>query len=264
MNRDILSQIIKQKRQSIAKQKSRLPLNLIKNKVQNIARSGRNFRKAISGTQTVALIAEVKKSSPSAGTLRQDFSYISILKEYEKAAVSAISILTEEDFFEGSMEILSEAGDITSKPLLAKDFFIDKYQIYEAKSSGADCILLITRILTEDLLSEFIQVAEELGMDCLVEVHNEAELNKAIGSGAELIGINNRNLENFRIDLKVTESLAKMIPKDKVIVSESGISTRSDVDFLISTGVDAILVGEALMRSKDISAKIRELLGNAA
>ncbi len=260
MNGDILDKIVRGKEARVEKRKQEVSLAVLKDRIKEGRTVSRDFKKAISEPEGIALIAEIKKASPSAGVLREDFDPVRIAKEYEVGA-DAISVLTEEDFFKGSLNILFEVKGVTSKPVLAKDFFIDEYQIYEAKLSGADSILLIVRILEEDTLSNFLQISRGLGMDCLVEVHNEIELKKAISSGTEIIGINNRNLENFKVDLKVTERLSGMVPEDKLIVSESGINTRADVEFLISLGVNAILVGEAFMRAENIPAKVRELLG---
>ena len=260
MSEQILEKIVRGKKAKVEKKKQEVPLAVLKDRIKERRTESRDFKKAISEADGIALIAEIKKASPSAGVLMEDFDPVRIAKEYERGA-NAISVLTEEDFFKGSLDILPEVKGVTTKPVLAKDFFIDEYQIYEAKLSGADSILLIVRILEGDTLNNFLQISKGLGIDCLVEVHNETELKKAINSEAEIIGINNRNLENFEVDLKVTEKLSGMVPEDKLIVSESGINTRADVEFLISLGVDAILVGEAFMRAEDISAKIRELLG---
>lgn len=254
-----LDRIVNSKRTRLNKKKQEMPLDFLKDRVKKAEFVSKDFRRAISKPDGIALIAELKKASPSAGVLREDFDPVAIAKEYESAGVNAVSVLTEEDFFKGSMNILSEVKRIISKPVLAKDFFIDEYQIYEAKLCGADSILLIVRILEEDTLNKFLRISLELGMDSLVEVHNEVELKKALNSEAEIIGINNRNLENFKVDLRTTENLFKMIPEGKLTVSESGINTRDDIEFLISAGVNAILVGEAFMRSGNIPAKIREL-----
>lgn len=256
----ILKRIVECKKERVSRQKQEMPLAVLKNQVKEIKFQPRDFKKAISEKDGIALIAEIKKSSPSAGILRQDFDPIAIAKEYEKAGAACISILTEENFFQGSMDILSKVRSVSLKPILAKDFFIDEYQIYSAKLHGADCILLIVSILENDYLNRFLQISKGLGMDCLVEVHNEIELKKAINSEADLIGINNRNLENFKVDLRTTENLYRIIPEGRLTISESGINTRADVEYLSSIGVDAILVGETLMRAKNIPAKIRELL----
>ena len=261
MGEHILSRIVESKKERLSKRKSEVPLAALKDRIKETGFISRDFKKGISESETIALIAEMKKASPSTGVLREDFDPAAIVSEYEKAGVNAISILTEEEFFKGSTDILSEVKKLASKPVLAKDFFIDEYQIFEAKFSGADSILLIVRILEEDTLVKFLQISRGLEMDCLVEVHNEIELKKAINSGAEIVGVNNRNLETFKVDLEVTERLSGMVPEDKLVVSESGINTRADVELLISLGIDAILVGGAFMRCKDISAKVRELLG---
>ncbi len=261
MSEDILKRIVENKKVKLSKQKQEVPLAALKAQIGGTRFIPKDFKKAISESETIALVAEIKKASPSAGVLREDFDPVAIATEYEKAGANAISILTEEDFFEGATDIVSRVKGVSSKPVLAKDFFIDEYQIYEVKLSGADSILLIVRILEEDALSEFLEISKGLGMDCLVEIHDELDLKKAMNSGAEIIGINNRNLETFKVDLKVTEKLFGMIPEDKITVSESGINTRADVEFLSLVGVDAVLIGEAFMRAGNISAEITELLG---
>ncbi len=257
-----LERIVESKKARLGKQKQEVPLTALKAQIVETRFMRKDFKKAICESAATALIAEIKKASPSAGVLREDFDPVAIATEYEKAGANAISIVTEEDFFKGATDIVSRVKGVSSKPVLAKDFFIDEYQIYEAKLSGADCILLIVRILEEDTLGKFLVISKGLGMDCLVEIHDDLDLKKAIDSGAEIIGINNRNLENLKVDLKVTEKLCGIVPEDKVRVSESGINTRADVEFLSSLGVDAVLIGEAFMRAGNIPAKIAELLGN--
>ena len=256
---DILTRIVNQKKIRVEERRREVSLNVLRERAVELTSEKGSFARAISGSG-ISLIAEIKKASPSAGVIKQDLNPVAVAKEYEDAGADALSVLTEEDFFKGSAGILSEVRKAVSKPLLAKDFFIDEYQIYEAKANGADCILLITKILEEDILNGFLQIAEGLGMDCVVEVHNEVELDRAINSGARIIGINNRDLESFEVDLEVTERLCGMIPESKITISESGIATRADVEFLMSAGVDAVLVGETLIRSENISSKIRELL----
>ncbi len=261
MNEGGLQEIVRRKRIKVDGLKARFPLDSLKERIAGISQVGRDFAGAISESGEIALVAELKKASPSAGVLREDFNPVAIAGEYERAGANAISVLTEEDFFQGATDVLSKVREITSKPILAKDFFVDEYQIYEAKLCGADCILLIAGLLEKDMLVRFMKTAEELELASLVEVHDEGELEKAVSSGAEVIGINNRNLENFEVDLKTTERLRKLLPGDRVVVSESGIKTRDDVEYLSSVGVDAILVGEVLMRAENIPAKISELLG---
>ncbi len=207
----------------------------------------------------IKFLAEVKKASPSAGIIREDFNYLNIAKEYEAGGASAISVLTDKEFFKGDLKYLSEIKKTVSLPVLRKDFIIDPYQIYEAKAAGADLVLLIARILTKDQIDTFLALTHKLGMECLVEVHDIDELNTVLETEASIIGINNRNLDTFETNIETTLQLCHLIPEEKIIVSESGIKTRADVLNLEKAGIDAILIGETLMRSQDITQKINEL-----
>ncbi|MGQ9520030.1 MAG: indole-3-glycerol phosphate synthase TrpC [Candidatus Fervidibacter sp.] len=211
--------------------------------------------------EPIRLIAELKKASPSKGVFRSDFDAQKILSAYEKSPASAISILTDEHFFQGSLGYLTIARELTTKPLLCKDFIIDAYQIYEARVHGADAVLLIVSALNDSELKDLCALARELGMDSLVEVHMEAELERALSVGSNIIGINNRNLQNFEVDLMTTLRLRRLIPENCVVVSESGIEVREQVKQLEDAGIDAVLVGETLIRSADPVEKAKELLG---
>ena len=207
-----------------------------------------------------AVIAEVKKASPSKGVIREDFDPVAIAMSYEAAGASAISVLTDEQFFQGSLDYLRQVKAAVSVPVLRKDFIVDEYQIFEARAAGADAVLLIAAVLRKDRLAHFMYSTHRLGMQALVEVHNGSELATAVELGADLVGINNRNLRTFEVDLNVTANLAPAAAGRK-IVSESGIFTRADMVKLGAMGVDAVLIGEALMRERDIEAKLRELIG---
>lgn len=213
----------------------------------------------------VGLIAEVKKASPSAGVIRADFDPVRIAREYEAAGASCLSVLTDEKFFQGSLEYLREIRKAVKLPLLRKDFIIDERQILEAIEYGADAILLIAAILDDDRLSRFYAMAKTAGLAVLVEVHDEAELKRALEINVDLLGVNNRDLKSFRVDLATTERLAQRVAasgaRDCLLVAESGIHTAADVERLHQSGASAILVGESLMRHADISAKVRELMG---
>ena len=209
----------------------------------------------------IGLIAEVKKASPSKGVICPDFDPVRIAKEYEAAGASCLSVLTDEKFFQGSLDYLRAIRQAVSLPLLRKDFIIDERQILEAIEWGADAILLIVAILDDARLKRFHDLATEAGLTVLVEVHDEEELDRALAVGAPLIGVNNRNLKDFKIDLAVTERLAAKVSKDHLLVAESGIFTRADVERLKACGSRAILVGESLMRSGDIGAAVRQLVG---
>ncbi len=212
----------------------------------------------------MALIAEVKKASPSAGVICRDFDPVRIARAYEAAGASCLSVLTDEKFFQGSLEYLKRIRAAVKLPLLRKDFIIDERQILEAVEWGADAVLLIVSILTDSQLERFHTLATEAGLAALVEVHDEEELDRALAMGARLVGVNNRNLKSFTVDLGTTERLAKKLftsAPDALLVAESGIHTRADVEQLARSGARAILVGESLMRQKDMKAKVAELLG---
>jgi indole-3-glycerol phosphate synthase len=216
------------------------------------------FAEALSRPGT-SVIAEHKRRSPSAGTLREGASVTEIVRAYERGGAAALSILTEQDHFGGSLDDLAEARRVSDIPILRKDFTIDPYQVYEARAWGADAVLLVVGALEIRELGMLHGIARELEMDVIVEVHNEEELNAALDIDADVIGINNRDLEDFSVDLQVTLDLLVDVPTGKTVVSESGIHTRSDVEELEQVGVDAVLVGEALMRSPDPEAACRDL-----
>lgn len=200
---------------------------------------------------TISFICEVKQASPSKGIIVENFPYVEIAKEYELAGAAAISVLTEPEFFLGSGDYLKEISSVVSTPTLRKDFIIDPYQIYEAKIWGASAVLLIAEILSAEKLAEFIKLAESIGLSALVESHSLPQLKKSLAVGAKIVGINNRNLETFEVDIKTSLQLREYVPKDIIFVSESGIATTEDVTLLYKNGVDAVLIGETLMKSKN-------------
>ena len=211
----------------------------------------------------VKLIAEIKKASPSRGIVCHDFDLLKIAQTYASNGAAAISVLTEPKYFQGSLDYMKQVGDgLGNKriPLLRKDFIFDPYQIYQSRAYGADSLLLIVAILEPDKLKELLSLSHQLGMKCLVEVHNETELEVALGNDAGIIGINNRNLNTFKVDLATTERLRPLIPSDRIVVSESGIKNSNDMEKLKVWGVNAALVGEALMSAPDIAEKMRGLL----
>ncbi len=213
----------------------------------------------------IGLIAEVKKASPSAGVIRPDFDPVGLAQSYESAGATCLSVLTDEKFFQGSLRYLRDIRQAVKLPLLRKDFIIDERQIQEALVWGADAILLIVAILDDRRLQRFLSIAREAGMAALVEVHDEAELDRAMEAGADLVGVNNRNLRTFNVDLATTERLAARLRsmaggENALLVAESGIRSRADVERIKQAGAQAILVGESLMRETDIGGKVRELL----
>ena len=216
------------------------------------------FKEALKDPE-IAIIAEVKKASPSKGLIAEDFDYIGIAKEYERAGASAISVLTEPYFFKGSNDFLYEISENVQIPLLRKDFTIDEYMIYEAKSLGASAILLIVSILDDVQLKRYLDLAHELGLSAIVETHDANEIRTAIDAGAEIIGVNNRNLADFTVDITNSINLRRLVSEDILFISESGIKTAEDVRKLKENNVDAVLIGETLMRSDDKKAMIVEL-----
>jgi len=257
----ILDQIIKDNLEELKARKRSLPLD----ELQEMALEQPptlDFASALRDDR-IQLIAEVKKASPSRGIIRSDFNPVEVAQTYASNGASAISVLTESRYFQGSLNYLKNIRDALGNkrpPLLRKDFICDPYQVYESRAYGADSLLLIVATLTPERLEELLRLSHDLNMSCLVEVHNEVELAIALRSQARIIGINNRDLSTFTVDLTTTERLRPLIPADRIVVSESGIKDRSDMEKLKKWGVDAVLVGESLMAAPDIAAKMKELL----
>ena len=259
---NILDEILNYKKDELQSLKADIPLSDLKARVKDAAET-RNFKEAIQRDegQQVRLIAELKKASPSKGVIRKDFSLSQIVSVYEKKDVAAISVLTEKRYFGGSLASLNQARKRTSRPLLRKDFIFDEYQVYESRANNADAVLLIAAALEKSQLSDLYELAGELSLDCLVEVHNWKELDAVLYLGAEIVGINNRDLTTLHTSLDISFSLLKDIPDDRVVVSESGIRTRADVEAIGASRTDAILVGTTLMEADDIGTRIDELMG---
>ena len=256
----ILDEIVAASRAALEATKRALPLS----EVEALARARsapRDFRGALSAGGKPRLIAEAKKASPSKGLLAPVYDAPALAKAYEAAGAACLSVLTEPRYFQGHLDHLSAASAACQLPCLRKDFLFDPYQILEARAAGADAVLLIAAILPRSSLVALRELAEYLGMAALVEVHNEREVNRALSAGARLVGINNRDLRTFDVSLETTARLRSLVPADRLVVAESGIHTREDVQRLRDLGVDAMLVGEALVRSGDVEAKIRDLLG---
>lgn len=256
----ILDEIVKAKSRQLEVEKKHISIEAWKEKLKRVGLSKTiDFYNALKGKDKISIIAEIKKASPSKGIIRADFEPVRIAVEYFMAGVDAISVLTESSYFMGQDEYLVKVRQSVPLPVLRKDFIIDVWQIYQSRYIGADAILLIASILTDEELKKFLAVAGILGMQCLVEVHDEKEVERALTAGAKIIGINNRDLRTFETDLKTTGGLTGLIPKDRVIVSESGISTSEDMKYLKSLGVDAVLIGETFMRAASIGEKVGEL-----
>jgi indole-3-glycerol phosphate synthase len=257
----ILEKIVTAKKKRLSSAKYSRPIAEIKSFIRD-SEQPRDFAKALKRDNTpIRLIAEIKKASPSKGLIRADFSHSAIASVYEQKKVDAVSVLTEEDFFQGSLEFLEDVKKIVSCPVLRKDFIFDEYQIFEARANKTDAILLIAAILELKQAEEYLHLASELGLFVLFEVHDFAELETALKVNAPIIGINNRNLKTLAIDLSTTFELKKEIPGERIVVSESGIKTRDDVLRLEESGIDAMLIGTSLMESQDIAGKIDTLKG---
>jgi len=257
----ILDRIVEEKRKEIERAKVEFPLKELIEMSGNFAGHLRDFKETISRKGQINLIAEIKKASPSKGILREDFEPVEIARAYEASGACALSILTEEKFFQGNIGYLKTVREAVNLPILRKDFIIDEYQIYESVCAGADSVLLIAQLLSEEQLKEFSRLCAQLNLDAVCEVHSEEDLDKVLRQDLEIIGINNRNLQTFKEDLQVTSGLIKRIPKGKVVISESGIKSFEDVKFLQSLGVNTVLIGEAFMYSTDIAAKVKEVMG---
>lgn len=258
----ILDRIVQHKYEEVARLKTKQPEVELQALIRDLP-APRDFKAAI-GSGTCSIIAEVKKRSPSKGVMRNVFDPCAIASIYEENGAAALSVLTDEAFFGGTASDIGNVKKTVSLPLLRKDFIVDPYQIFETRGIGGDAILLIARILEQNVLTELKELAESLGLCPLVEVHNLDDLDKAIGAGATVIGINNRNLETFTTDLRVSIDLAAHVQSGRILVSESGIRTRADIDRLMSAGIRAFLIGETLMTADDMGKKLRELSGKAS
>jgi indole-3-glycerol phosphate synthase len=256
----ILDQIVADNLEELESRKRTFPLKELQTAALEQP-SPLDFASALHGNH-IKLIAEVKKASPSRGIIRSDFNPVAIAQTYAANGAAAISVLTEARYFQGSLNHLRDIRKALGNrlPLLRKDFLCDPYQVYESRAYGSDSVLLIVAILTPEKLKELLGLSHELGMSCLAEVHNEAELENALKGGARIIGINNRDLTTLTVDLTITERLRPLIPKDRTVVSESGIKDRSDMGKLKKWGVDAVLIGESLMSAPNIATKMKELL----
>ncbi len=281
----MLSKIIKSKKEEVEYLKTKTPVLELKSKIRDMEET-RGFLNAISPSHTLTptlsqrerergaggegekvarqletrIIAEVKKASPSKGIIREDFNPLKIAEIYQENGASAISVLTDKLYFQGDINYIPDIKKIVTLPLLRKDFIIHEYQIFEARAYGADAFLLIAGILEKNQMKDYIHIGSELGMPALVEVHKKNELNDVLSVKADLIGINNRDLDTFKVDIRTTEKLIEYIPEDITVVSESGIEKRDDILHLKDIGVDAFLIGESLMKEKDIGRKLKELL----
>jgi indole-3-glycerol phosphate synthase len=258
-NDNVLSRIIEHKLREVAEAKLRRPVEIVQQELV-AAPPVRDYVAALRAKSDVALIAEVKKASPSAGIIRADFDPVQIAKTYEAHGAACLSVLTDEHFFQGSLDYLRAVRKAVQIPVLRKDFIIDRYQVLEARAAGADCILLIAECLDDCQLRDLYFYASELGMESLIEIYDPENLDRVLKLDPPLVGVNNRDLRTFVTDLDQTLRLAPRLPESTLLVSESGIRTRADVDRLKAGGARAMLVGETLMRSADIGQAVDELL----
>lgn len=257
----ILEQIAERTRLRVEELSAEIPLHEVKSQALDMsADTGFPFERALRG-EGVSFICEVKRASPSKGVIAEDFPYLDIAKSYERAGAAAISCLTEPYWFRGSNQYLKEIAREVSIPVLRKDFTVSEYMIYEAKALGAAAVLLICAILSPAQLKEYLELAHSLGLSALVEAHDEAEVRTAVDSGARIIGVNNRDLRTFEVDITNSARLRGLVPRDRVFVSESGITAPQDVALLRENGTDAVLIGETLMRSADKRAALDALRG---
>lgn len=255
----ILTRIVQAKRERLARTRMRVPEAVCRH-LASKAPDVPSFREALQNSKRVRIISEVKKASPSKGVFTQSFSVSNLVKAYSEAGASAISVVTEEDFFQGDLGWIAEIRGMSTLPVLRKDFVFDPYQIYETRCAKASAILLIVAMLQPEELKSFIALAKETGLEALVEVHDETELREALDAGADLIGVNNRNLKTFQVDIQTSHRLGKLIPDHCLFVVESGIRDRADIESLLEIGADAFLIGETLIASHDPESTLKGLL----
>lgn len=262
MKNMILDKIAAATKIRIERDKAKLPLKIMKEMAEETDKDTGFPFEAVLNTGDIHFICEVKKASPSRGIIAKEFPYVKIAREYEEAGASCISVLTEPDFFQGSDGYLTEIKNKVHIPVLRKDFILEPYQIYQAKIIGADCILLICSLLKEEKVREYIKLSDSLGLSALVEAHDEEEIAAAVRAGARMIGVNNRNLKTFEVDIHNSERLRRLVPEHVLFVAESGIKTSGDIDTLRKAKVNAVLIGETLMRSPDKKKMLEELRGS--
>lgn len=254
----ILDQLVEATKVRIEKEKKEIPLEIVKEKALKMKKGDFAFEKAIKEGD-ISFICEVKKASPSKGVIAEDFPYVQIAKDYEEAGANCISVLTEPDYFKGDKKYLKEISEQVSIPLIRKDFVIDEYMIYDGIIHGASCVLLICSILDRDTMKKYIEICDDLGISALVEAHDENEIKMAIDAGARMIGVNNRDLKTFTVDIGNSERLRKLVPDDILFIAESGIKTNEDIKRLRDANVNGVLIGEAFMRAADKKKMLEEL-----
>jgi len=255
---NFLTEILNTKKDEVAKLKKQYSINSFKD-MEFFQKQSLGFYNNVRNNKNISIIAEIKKASPSKGIIREDFNHLDIAKAYFNQSVNAVSILTDKNYFQGDIKYLFEIAKIKQAPLLRKDFIIDAIQIYEAKANGADLILLICEALSKEEIKDLTGLANEIGLEVLLELHSVSQLEKVNFGVNKLIGVNNRNLENFEVDLSVTQTISTYLPNHVLLVSESGLNTKDDIDYVRNASANGVLVGEHLMRSGNIEDKLAEL-----
>ncbi|MCR5837802.1 MAG: indole-3-glycerol phosphate synthase TrpC [Lachnospiraceae bacterium] len=258
----MLNKLAESTKKRIEKEKLATPLEVVKQQALAMPKGNFQFEKALA-KDGISFICEVKKASPSKGIIANHFPYIDIAKEYEAAGADCISVLTEPEYFMGNKKYLKEISEAVTTPLIRKDFVVDEYMIYDAKIHGASCVLLICSLLDTDTIKKYISICDSLGMSALVEAHDESEIKSAIEAGARIIGVNNRNLKTFTVDIQNSIRLRKLVPSNILFVAESGIKTREDISELMKSNVNAVLIGETFMRADNKKEMLDYLKGNA-
>jgi indole-3-glycerol phosphate synthase len=258
----ILDEIIENKKAEIESSKRASPLEILQEKLKD-ALPARNFFDAINSNGQLKIISEIKHASPSKGIFREDFDPVEIARSYSKGGASAISVLTDEKYFKGKLSYLKSIRENVDTPLLRKDFIVDPYQVYEARIYGADALLLIVAALDQDSLTGLLELTHSLRMNAIIEVHDAEELERALDAGARIIGINNRDLRTFNVDLNVSVNLSRKIPEGKIVIAESGIGSIEDIDNLRAQGVHVFLIGETFMKAPDPGEKLKELINSS-
>lgn len=256
----ILTKLADSTRDRVEREKKQIPLEMVKEQALAMKKGDFSFEKVIAEGD-ISFICEVKRASPSKGMLVEEFPYVQIAKDYEEAGADCISVLTEPDYFKGDKKYLKEISENVSVPLIRKDFVIDEYMIYDAKIHGASCVLLICSLLDKETMEKYIEICDNLGMSALVEAHDEEEIQKAIEAGARMIGVNNRDLKTFTVDIRNSERLRKLVPDNILFIAESGIKTNADINRLRKANVNGVLIGETFMKAENKKEMLQKLRG---
>lgn len=256
----ILTKLADSTRDRVEREKKQIPLEMVKEQALAMKKGDFSFEKVIAEGD-ISFICEVKRASPSKGMIVEHFPYVQIAKDYEEAGASCISVLTEPDYFKGDKKYLKEISENVTVPLIRKDFVIDEYMIYDAKIHGASCVLLICSLLDKETMEKYIEICDNLGMSALVEAHDEEEIQKAIEAGARMIGVNNRDLKTFTVDIRNSERLRKLVPDNILFIAESGIKTNADINRLRKANVNGVLIGETFMKAENKKEMLQELRG---